>query len=120
MLTPELNPSRRESLTYPESRSSINSYATIGASVTLTYPMTVATDLRALSVQDYHRMVETVILAADERVDLIAGRLNTLSDVYACFGNQRQKGMGWIRSSMSKTPLHLWYFSIASLQCVFL
>jgi hypothetical protein len=65
-------------------------------------------------------MVEAVILAADERVDLIAGRLNTRSDVYACFGNQSQEGMGWIRSSMSKTPFHLWYFSIASLQCVFL
>jgi hypothetical protein len=32
--------------------------------------MTAATDLRSLSVQDYHRMVAAGILAADERVEL--------------------------------------------------
>lgn len=32
-------------------------------------------DLRLLSVQDYHRMVEAGVLAADERVELIAGQL---------------------------------------------
>jgi len=37
--------------------------------------MTAATDLRSLSVQDYHRMVEAGILAADERVELIEGQL---------------------------------------------
>ena len=37
--------------------------------------MTVATDLRALTVADYHRMVAAGILAADERVELIAGQL---------------------------------------------
>lgn len=33
--------------------------------------MTAATDLRSLSVQDYHRMVAAGILATDERVKLI-------------------------------------------------
>jgi hypothetical protein len=33
--------------------------------------MTAATDLRSLSVQDYHRMVEVGILAADEWVEWI-------------------------------------------------
>lgn len=37
--------------------------------------MTAATDLRSLSVQDYRRMVEAGILAADERVELIEGQL---------------------------------------------
>jgi Uma2 family endonuclease len=37
--------------------------------------MTAATDLRSLSVQDYHHMVATGILAADERVELIEGQL---------------------------------------------
>lgn len=35
----------------------------------------VAADLRLLSVQDYHRMVEAGVLAPDERVELIAGQL---------------------------------------------
>ncbi|MFH7243314.1 MAG: Uma2 family endonuclease [Spirulina sp.] len=39
--------------------------------------MTAATDLRALNVQDYHRMAEAGILAADERVELIEGQLYT-------------------------------------------
>lgn len=33
------------------------------------------TNLRLLTVQDYHRMVESGILAADERVELIEGQL---------------------------------------------
>ena len=37
--------------------------------------MSIAAELRALSVQDYHRMVEAGILAADERVELIEGQL---------------------------------------------
>jgi Uma2 family endonuclease len=37
--------------------------------------MTVASDLRSLSVHDYHRMVDAGILAADERVELIEGQL---------------------------------------------
>jgi Uma2 family endonuclease len=37
--------------------------------------MTIAAELRTLSVQDYHRMVEAGILAADERVELIEGQL---------------------------------------------
>jgi Uma2 family endonuclease len=41
--------------------------------------MTVATDLRSLSVQDYHRMVAAGILAADERVELIEGQLYTMA-----------------------------------------
>ncbi|MGB3200311.1 MAG: Uma2 family endonuclease [Nodosilinea sp.] len=41
--------------------------------------MTAATDLRSLSVQDYHRMVEAGILAADERVELIEGQLYTMA-----------------------------------------
>ena len=41
--------------------------------------MTITTDLRPLSVQDYHRMVETGILAADERVELIEGQLYTIA-----------------------------------------
>lgn len=42
-------------------------------------PMTAATDLRSLSVQDYHRMVAAGILAADERVELIEGQLYTMA-----------------------------------------
>jgi Uma2 family endonuclease len=38
-----------------------------------------ATDLRSLSVQDYRRMVEAGILAADERVELIEGQLYTMA-----------------------------------------
>jgi Uma2 family endonuclease len=34
-----------------------------------------AAELRLLTVQDYHRMVESGILAADERVELIDGQL---------------------------------------------
>jgi Uma2 family endonuclease len=34
-----------------------------------------AAELRSLTVQDYHRMVESGILAADERVELIDGQL---------------------------------------------
>lgn len=41
--------------------------------------MTIAADLRSLSVQDYHRMVEVGILAADERVELIEGQLYTMA-----------------------------------------
>lgn len=41
--------------------------------------MTATTDLRSLSVQDYHRMVEAGILAADERVELIEGQLYTMA-----------------------------------------
>ena len=41
--------------------------------------MTVATDLRSLSVQDYHRMVAAGILAAEERVELIEGQLYTMA-----------------------------------------
>ena len=41
--------------------------------------MTAATDLRSLSVQDYHRMVDVGILAADERVELIEGQLYTMA-----------------------------------------
>jgi Uma2 family endonuclease len=37
--------------------------------------MTVAVEIRRLSVQDYHRMVEAGILAPDERVELIEGQL---------------------------------------------
>jgi Uma2 family endonuclease len=37
--------------------------------------MTIAAELRTLSVQDYHRMLEAGILAADERVELIEGQL---------------------------------------------
>ena len=37
--------------------------------------MSIAAELRSLSVQDYHRMVEAGILAADERVELIEGQL---------------------------------------------
>ncbi len=37
--------------------------------------MTIAPELRSLSVQDYRRMVEAGILAADERVELIEGQL---------------------------------------------
>ena len=37
--------------------------------------MTAATDLRSLSVQNYHHMVAAGILAADERVELIEGQL---------------------------------------------
>jgi hypothetical protein len=37
--------------------------------------MTVAAEIRRLSVQDYHRMVEAGILAPDERVELIEGQL---------------------------------------------
>ena len=33
------------------------------------------TDIRLLSVQDYHRMVEARVLAPDERVELISGQL---------------------------------------------
>jgi hypothetical protein len=57
----------------------------MGASVTPTYPMTVATDLRSLSVQDYHRMVEARILAANERVELIEGQLHSRSSFCACW-----------------------------------
>lgn len=35
----------------------------------------ISTDVRRLSVQDYHRMVEVGILDPDERVELIAGQL---------------------------------------------
>lgn len=41
--------------------------------------MTIAAELRSLSVQDYHRMVEVGILAADERVELIEGQLYTMA-----------------------------------------
>ena len=41
--------------------------------------MTAVTDLRSLSVQDYHRMVAAGILAADERVELIEGLLYTMA-----------------------------------------
>ncbi|ASC69787.1 hypothetical protein XM38_007160 [Halomicronema hongdechloris C2206] len=41
--------------------------------------MTVVAKLRALSVQDYHRMVDAGILAADERVELIEGQLYTMA-----------------------------------------
>lgn len=41
--------------------------------------MTIATELRSLSVQDYHRMVEVGILATDERVELIEGQLYTMA-----------------------------------------
>lgn len=41
--------------------------------------MTLAAELRALSVQDYHRMVDAGILAADERVELIEGQLYTMA-----------------------------------------
>ena len=58
----------------------------MGASITLTYPMTVATDLRSLSVQDYHRMVAARILAADEQVELIEGQLHSISGFCACWG----------------------------------
>jgi Uma2 family endonuclease len=37
--------------------------------------MSTAADLRLLTVQDYHQMVESGILAADERVELIEGQL---------------------------------------------
>src|ERR671932_1110881 len=37
--------------------------------------MTAAVEIRRLSVQDYHRMVEAGILAPDERVELIEGQL---------------------------------------------
>jgi Uma2 family endonuclease len=38
-----------------------------------------AADLRLLTVKDYHRMVESGILAADERVELIEGQLFTMA-----------------------------------------
>jgi hypothetical protein len=41
--------------------------------ILLLTPMPAAPDLRSLSMQDYHRMVEAGILAADERVELIEG-----------------------------------------------
>jgi|GEM_PF-2275341 len=41
--------------------------------------MAIAADIRSLSVQDYHRMVEVGILAADERVELIEGQLYTMA-----------------------------------------
>lgn len=41
--------------------------------------MTIAAELRSLSVQDYHRMVEVGILAADEQVELIEGQLYTMA-----------------------------------------
>ncbi|MDG2616933.1 Uma2 family endonuclease [Thermoleptolyngbya sichuanensis A183] len=41
--------------------------------------MTIAPELRSLSVQDYRRMVEAGILAADERVELIEGQLYTMA-----------------------------------------
>lgn len=41
--------------------------------------MTIAAELRSLTVQDYHRMVEVGILAADERVELIEGQLYTMA-----------------------------------------
>lgn len=41
--------------------------------------MTIAPDLRSLTVQDYHRMVETGILTTDERVELIEGQLYTMA-----------------------------------------
>jgi Uma2 family endonuclease len=41
--------------------------------------MTIAAELRSLSVQDYHRMVEAGILAADERVELLEGQLYTMA-----------------------------------------
>lgn len=37
--------------------------------------MTVSAELRSLSVQDYHTMVATGILAADERLELIEGQI---------------------------------------------
>ncbi|MGF1568674.1 MAG: Uma2 family endonuclease [Nodosilinea sp.] len=41
--------------------------------------MPAATDLRSLSVQDYHRMVAAKILAADERVELIEGQIYNMA-----------------------------------------
>jgi Uma2 family endonuclease len=41
--------------------------------------MAIAADIRSLSVQDYHRMVDVGILAADERVELIEGQLYTMA-----------------------------------------
>jgi Uma2 family endonuclease len=41
--------------------------------------MTIAAELRSLSVRDYHRMVEVGILAASERVELIEGQLYTMA-----------------------------------------
>ncbi len=38
-----------------------------------------STNLRLLTVQDYHRMVEAGILAADERVELIEGQLFSMA-----------------------------------------
>ncbi|AFY60292.1 Uma2 family endonuclease [Synechococcus sp. PCC 6312] len=37
--------------------------------------MTLTTDLRTLTVQEYHHMIEAGILASDERVELIQGQL---------------------------------------------
>ncbi|OUC14837.1 MAG: hypothetical protein B0A82_11010 [Alkalinema sp. CACIAM 70d] len=41
--------------------------------------MTIAAELRSLTVQEYHRIVEAGILAADERVELIEGQLYTMA-----------------------------------------
>ncbi|HEY9798129.1 MAG TPA: hypothetical protein V6D30_21025 [Leptolyngbyaceae cyanobacterium] len=49
--------------------------------------MTVAIEIRRLSVQYYHRMVEAGILAPDERVELIEGQLQIIGEaaIYTAF-----------------------------------
>jgi Uma2 family endonuclease len=51
-----------------------------------------AADLRLLSVHDYHHMVETVVLASDERVELIAGQLYKM----AAEGTTHSAAVTWI------------------------